>query len=71
VLIGGESTIAWRDTDAESAALARELLRFPIVGIAGGTTEIQKNVVAERVLGLPRERRADRDTPFRDLPKNS
>jgi alkylation response protein AidB-like acyl-CoA dehydrogenase len=71
VLIGGESSVAWRDSDVESAELARALLRFPIVGIAGGTTEIQKNVVAERVLGLPRERRADRDIPFRDLPKNS
>ncbi|MET0766925.1 MAG: acyl-CoA dehydrogenase family protein [Aeromicrobium sp.] len=71
ILIGGEATIAWSPDDASSRALSQHLLFFPMTGIAGGTTEIQRNVVAERVLGLPRERRADRDVPFRDLPKNA
>ena len=71
VLIGGKPVTAWRDGDSASAGLARELLHFPMTAIAGGTTEIQKNIVAERVLGLPRERRADRDVPFRQLPTNN
>jgi alkylation response protein AidB-like acyl-CoA dehydrogenase len=42
-------------------------LSSPGASIAGGTDEIQRGIVGERVLGLPKEPRTDRDVPFRDL----
>lgn len=54
--------------DAPMAGVAQQVLLFgPAVSIAGGTDEVQRNVVGERVLGLPPEPRVDKDIPFREL----
>ncbi len=46
-----------------------KFLHSPSLRIAGGSDQIQGNIIGERVLGLPAEVRPDKDIPFRDLAK--
>jgi alkylation response protein AidB-like acyl-CoA dehydrogenase len=64
--IVGLDTDAW-EPGGRGEQWARTVLTSFGAGIAGGTDEIQKNIIGDRVLGLPREPAVDRDVPFRDL----
>jgi alkylation response protein AidB-like acyl-CoA dehydrogenase len=68
--LAGGGGVAWSPADTEGALWSARLLNTRSVSIAGGTDEIQRNNVSERVLGLPREPAFDRDIPFNQVPHN-
>jgi alkylation response protein AidB-like acyl-CoA dehydrogenase len=63
-LISGAHAMVTGDTIAEI------LVSVPAISIAGGTDEVQRNIIGERVLDLPKEPQVDKDIPFRDVPRN-
>jgi alkylation response protein AidB-like acyl-CoA dehydrogenase len=60
--------IADPDWAPMQALFQEALLYAPAMRIAGGTDEILRNIIAERVLGLPADIRVDKDLPFDELP---
>jgi alkylation response protein AidB-like acyl-CoA dehydrogenase len=69
--LGGTAGAAWTDGDGPLAGVGDELLMRQVGSIGGGTTEMARNVISERVLGMPRERTLDRDVAFRDVPRSA
>jgi alkylation response protein AidB-like acyl-CoA dehydrogenase len=67
---GADGTL-WGADAPDAGAWQYGFLSAVQLRIAGGSDEIQRNVIGERILGLPPEPRADKDVPFRDVPSNA
>jgi alkylation response protein AidB-like acyl-CoA dehydrogenase len=65
--IGGPAALLWDDDDVEEQRASLDHLNSRIMAIAGGTNEMQRNAIGERVLGLPREPSFDTKKPFREV----
>ena len=67
----GNTAVAWSDDEDELGQAGIGYLMRQAACIGGGTTEMSRNVISERVLGMPRERTVDKDVPFRDVPRSA
>ena len=66
-IIGAEAMLSGPEHPDGDAVTFRALNAY-FTSIGGGTDQIQRNIVGERVLGLPKDPDPYRDSPFRELP---
>ena len=66
--LAGGAGVVWAPGQAHRAGVGTAYLVRQASCIGGGTTEMARNVISERLLGMPREARADTG-PFRDVPR--
>ena len=65
--IAGAGSQAWDSADPDAGELQNLVVGSFSSSIAGGTDEIQRNIIGDRVLGLPRDISVDSGVPFKDL----
>jgi alkylation response protein AidB-like acyl-CoA dehydrogenase len=69
--IAGATAAAWTDDDGAAGGKGLDFLIRQVSELGGGTTEIARNVISERVLGMPREAAPDHGVAFRDVPRGA
>ena len=67
-LQGPSGVLAGEDRLARDTQFQAMLMRSAATRIEGGTDEVLRNIIAERVLGLPADIRVDKDVPFHKIP---
>ena len=70
-VLGADGMLTGESDTTSHGSVAELALFSPGPSIYGGTDEIQRNIIGERVLGLPREPGPEKGTPFKDLVKNA
>ena len=69
-MLYGSNEVGGPETAMSLDSVPKAFLRSRANSIEGGTTEVMKNILGERILGLPGDVRVDRDKPWSEVPRN-